>query len=564
MPSIPFAEVALASRRLASTRSRLQKQRFIVDLLARVPRDEIVAAVGWLTEEPLCGPLGVGPAQLWELSHQAPPEQPTVTLGEVEDILALARDGTREGAVAGVTALFSRLTEAERALFVGALTGSLRQGSLGGIMVLALAQLSSLNEEDVRRAVMVTGSIPRAANALLGATAGAAPPTSLVLFLPASPMLAASTESLDEALAPIRDPLVEWKIDGVRAQIHKKGERLAVYSRQGNDITGGCAPLMPSLAGLDGDPLVLDGEVVLVGPGAVARPFQDSFSVVASKSGPAPGDELKVYLFDCLHRDGVDLIDEPLSTRLEALHAAAPASLRMPNLRTKSPGDAARFYADARAAGHEGVMVKDLASPYTLGSRGRAWQKVKEFSTVDLVVLAAEWGSGRRHGSLSNLHLGAKRDDGTFCMVGKTFKGLTDAMLRWQTTRLEGLATERTGHVVFVRPELVVEIRFNDVQRSRRYPGGIALRFARVVRYREDKPASEVEVLRALVEKLPESFATEPTRRRARASGALGHTSRENRGRANATANATANETANATANETNRAAKKQLSLFED
>jgi DNA ligase-1 len=517
MRSIPFAEIALASRRVASTRSRLQKQRFIVDLLTKVPKGEIAAAVGWLIEEPTCGPLGVGPAQLWELSHRPPAGEATVLLSDVEDTLAQARRGPKEEVLDQVTALFQRLSEAERALFVGALTASLRQGSLGGIMVLALAELSNLGESEVRRAVMVTGSIPRAADALLGEAARAIPPTSLVLFRPVAPMLAASADSLDEALEGIAEPLVEWKIDGVRAQVHKKGDRVAVYSRQRNDITEGCGPLMTGLAALDGEQLLLDGEVVLVGPDVAARPFQDSFSVIASKSAPVGGDELRIYLFDCLHRNGVDLIDEPLSTRLDALRAVAPAGLTMPNLRTKSPEEAAGFYRDARAHGHEGVMIKDLASPYSLGSRGRAWQKVKEFSTVDLVVLAAEWGSGRRRGFLSNLHLGARREDGSFCMVGKTFKGLTDVLLRWQTERLGQLATERTRHVVVVRPELVVEIRFNDVQRSRRYPGGIALRFARVVRYREDKPASEVESLDALVAKLPESHAGAQARRRTRA-----------------------------------------------
>jgi DNA ligase-1 len=515
MAPLAFAELALASMRVGSTRSRLQKQRFIVDALAKARPDEVAAAVGWLVEEPVCGPLGMGPAQLWELSRSAPPEQASLTLREVEDSLAKARGGAREDTLSRVAGLFERLTGPERKLFVGALTGSLRQGSLGGVMALALAELSGRDESEVRRAVMVTGSIPRAADTLLGAEAGATPPRALVLFRPIAPMLAAPADSLEEALADIADPLVEWKIDGVRAQVHKSGERIAVYSRQGNDITEGCAPFLASLASLQAEQLVLDGEVVLVGPLGAPRPFQDSFSVVASKSAPTPGDALRIYLFDCLHRNGVDLLDETLSARIDALRAVAPAELWMPHLRTTSSDEAQRFYADARAGGHEGVVVKDLMSPYRLGARGRAWQKVKEFSTVDLVVLAAEWGSGRRRGFLSNLHLGAKRSDGTFCMVGKTFKGLTDEMLRWQTERLEQLATERSPRVVEVRPELVVEIRFNDVQRSRRYPGGIALRFARVVRYREDKAASEADSLEGLVARLPESLADASTRTKA-------------------------------------------------
>jgi DNA ligase-1 len=292
-------------------------------------------------------------------------------------------------------------------------------------------------------------------------------------------MLAAPAASLDVALSGISDPLLEWKIDGVRAQVHKQGSRVAIYSRQGNDITAGCKAVADALGTLDAGDAILDGEIVLVGPDGAPRAFQDSFSVIASKTTPREGDRLRVFLFDCLQHDGTELLDAPLARRREALAS------------------------DALSHGHEGVVVKDLGAPYTLGARGRAWQKVKEFATVDLVVLAAEWGSGRRKGFLSNLHLGARRSDGTFCMVGKTFKGLTDDLLRWQTERLEQLASARAEHVVVVRPELVVEIRYNDVQRSSRYPGGIALRFARVVRYREDKPAGEVEPLEALVARLP-------------------------------------------------------------
>jgi DNA ligase-1 len=517
-----FEEIAATSVRVASTRSRLQKKRFIVDLLATVPETDVAAAVGWLVEEPLCGPLGVGPAQLWELSRTPAPERPSAvapppaTLREVEDALAQARRGGREVALARVAALFERLSERERALFVGALTGSLRQGSLGGVMLLALAELSGRAEGEVRRAALVTGSIARAAEALLGPGHEAAAPAELVLFRPLAPMLAASAPSLEEALAGGSDVIVEWKIDGVRAQVHKEGKRIAVYSRQGNDITAGCALVVDALASLAAEKAVLDGEVVLVGSDGAPRAFQDSFSAIASKGVIREGDRLRVFLFDCLYRDGIDLLDEPLSARLEALRAIAPPELRVPNVRATNSEEVNRFYAEALASGHEGVMVKDLASPYRLGARGRTWQKVKEFTTVDLVVLAAEWGSGRRKGLLSNLHLGARCDDGSFCMVGKTFKGLTDTMLRWQTARLEQLATERTQHVVFVRPELVVEIRFNDVQRSPRYPGGIALRFARVVRHREDKTASEVEPLAGLVERLPEEPAGAVRQRTAR------------------------------------------------
>jgi DNA ligase-1 len=516
VPDIPFVELARVSEQVAGTRSRLEKRRFFVEFLARVPAREVGAAVGWLVEEPLCGPLGVGPAHLWELSHAPSPSRASVTLGEVEDTLARAGGEGRGEVLARVAALFERLTAPERALFAGALTGTLRQGSLSGVMSLALADLSGRDETDVRRAVMVTGSIARTADALLGPDREGGPPATIELFRPLAPMLAAPAASVEEALDGIADAVVEWKVDGVRVQVHKKGGRVAVYSRQGNDITPGCAPLLGELAALDADAAVLDGELGLVGPDGVARPFQDSFSAIASSPASTtarrPGDRLRIHLFDCMHRDGDDLLDQPLSARLDALRAVAPAGLCMRQIRAGSVHEVHAFYAEALGAGHEGVMIKDRSSPYRFGGRGRAWQKVKEFATADLVVLAAEWGSGRRRGLLSNLHLGARGGDGGYCMVGKTFKGLTDATLRWQTARLEELATERAEHVVVVRPELVVEIRYGDVQRSPRYPGGIALRFARVVRYREDKPASEAESLEALVARLPEALVQPATR----------------------------------------------------
>jgi DNA ligase-1 len=409
-------------------------------------------------------------------------------------------------------------------------------------MILALAEASGRDETEVRRTVLVTGSIPAAARALHGGGgrggaegsggsregrqasggAGTAAPA-LTLFRPLAPMLAAPSESLEAALARVPHALVEWKIDGIRAQVHKSGDRVAVYSRQGHDITAGCGPVArAALASIAAYEAVLDGEVVLVDKRGVARPFQESFSAVASRAPAREGDSLRVYLFDCLFQDGRDLLSEPLSTRLEALRSIVPEELRMPGIAAPPSASAPplaqplaldqarQFYASALSAGNEGVVVKDLSSPYRLGARGRAWQKVKEFDTADLVVLAAEWGSGRRKGWLSNLHLGARREDGSFCMVGKTFKGLTDELLRWQTAELEGLATERGPHVVVVRPELVVEIRFNEVQRSPRYPGRIALRFARVVRYRADKAAHEAEPLAALVARLREPLKVAP------------------------------------------------------
>ncbi len=503
MASVLFADLAGASEAVARVRARLEKVRILADALAKVPEDEVAAAVGWLVAEPLCGPLGVGPAQLWALAQTEAANEPTVTLRDVETALEEAKLGGRARVPAGVVGLFARLTPSERALFIGALTGSLRQGSLGGVMILALTALSGLEEQAVRRAVLVTGSTPRAAHALVGSGAGMAPPSAIELFRPIAPMLASPAASLGDVFGDGVERLVEWKVDGLRAQIHKKGDRVAVFSRQGNDITGGCAPILGAVAAMAVGAAILDGEVVLVGPSGTARPFQETFSAIASQGAKSGGDSLRLHLFDCIHRDGRDLLDEPLSARREALAEFAPEALRMPALLARTADEARGFFRAAREAGHEGVMVKDLASPYRFGARGRAWQKVKEFSTVDLVVLAAEWGSGRRKGFLSNLHLGARREDGTMCMVGKTFKGLTDELLRWQTERLQALATAADGHVIHVRPELVVEIRFNEVQRSRRYAGGVALRFARVVRYREDKSPGEADTLASLAARVP-------------------------------------------------------------
>jgi DNA ligase-1 len=505
IPPMLFKELADVSAQVSATRSRLQKKRLLVEILRRTPADERAAAVGWLVAEPLCRPLGVGPAHLWELSQKAVREETPATLREVEDALAKTRRISRVETFGHVAALFDKLSEPERAFLAGALTGSLRQGSLGGVMLLVLAELSGRPDSEVRRAVLLTGSTVSAAKALLaGDDRQAAEATALVLFRPLAPMLAASAESLETALELCPHALVEWKVDGVRAQAHKRGKRVALYSRQGHDITAGCAPVVEVLTSIDAEDAVLDGELVLVAPDGKARPFQDSFSAIASKGAARTADRLHFYVFDCLYRNGVELLHEPLSVRTAALQSVLPPALRMPSLHAGSLDQAKRFAAAALAAGHEGVMVKDLDSPYRLGARGHAWQKVKEFATSDLVVLAAEWGSGRRKGWLSNLHLGARRDDGGFCMVGKTFKGLTDELLRWQTGELERLASRRTALVVYVRPELVVEIRFNDVQRSRRYPGGVALRFARVVRYRPDKPASEASTLSSLVSRLPE------------------------------------------------------------
>ncbi len=503
-----FDELAKTSARLAATRSRLEKKRILVELLARAAQEEVAAVVGWLVGEPLCGAIGVGPAQLWALRDEPGPVEPAANVLDVERALEEAAAAGHPGRIERVRALFGALTAEERDFLARAMTGSLRQGSLGGVMLLALAERAGATEADARRAAMLSGSLTAAARALLASEPA---PHALTLFRPVAPMLAAPAESIEEAMQAPGELRAEWKVDGIRAQVHKEGARVAVYSRQGNDVTDGCTPLLEAFVKLPAERLVLDGEVVLVGADGRARPFQESFSALASQGAGRPGETLRAYFFDCVHRDGADLFDSPLAARVAQMNEVVPEAMRVPASRVDTPAAARAFYEAALAAGNEGVVVKDLASPYRFGARGRAWQKVKEAVTVDLVVLAVEEGSGRRKGFLSNIHLGARREDGTFCMVGKTFKGMTDAILRWQTERFGQIATERRGHVVYVRPEVVVEVRFNDVQRSSRYPGGVALRFARVVRYREDKRPEEADTLASLVAraKLPEG-AEEP------------------------------------------------------
>jgi DNA ligase-1 len=301
--------------------------------------------------------------------------------------------------------------------------------------------------------------------------------------------------------------VVEWKLDGARIQVHRRDDRVAVYTRNLNDVTAAVPEVVEAVRALPARELILDGEVIALAPDGKPHPFQITMrrfgrrQEVGQLRAELP---LTAFFFDVLLQDGDSIVDDPLSQRLERLDSVLPAALRVPRIVTADPEEASRFQADALARGQEGVMVKSLSAPYAAGRRGSAWLKVKEARTLDLVVLAVEWGSGRRKGWLSNIHLGA-RDPATggFVMLGKTFKGMTDEMLKWQTKELLAREVGRDGHIVYVRPELVVEIAFNDVQRSPQYPGGVALRFARVKGYRPDKSAAEADTIDAVRAFLP-------------------------------------------------------------
>jgi DNA ligase-1 len=383
-----------------------------------------------------------------------------------------------------------------------------RQGALEGVMLEAIAKAAGLPADRVRRAVMMAGDLGAVAGAVLGDNRETAlAQYQLELFRPVQPMLADSAATLADALSAGVPTAVEWKLDGARIQVHRRDDRVAVYTRSLNDVTAAVPEVVEAVRALSARELILDGEVIALGSDGRPHSFQMTMRRFGRRLDVMKLREelpLQAFFFDVLFHDGESIVDEPLSARLVRLDIVAPASLQVPRLVTVDPEEAIRFQADALARGHEGVMVKSLTAPYAAGRRGSAWLKVKTARTLDLVVLAVEWGSGRRKGWLSNIHLGA-RDPATggFVMLGKTFKGMTDEMLIWQTKELLAREVRRDGHVVYVRPELVVEIAFNDVQRSPHYPGGVALRFARVKGYRPDKSAAEADTIDAVRAFLP-------------------------------------------------------------
>jgi DNA ligase-1 len=406
-------------------------------------------------------------------------------------------------------ALMSRATAGEQK-FLGALAvGEVRQGALEGVLLEAIATAADVRADRLRRAVMMAGDLGAVAAAVLGPEGAAALDVyQLELFRPVQPMLADSAATVVEAFNTSDPMVVEWKLDGARIQVHRRDDRVAVYTRNLNDVTAAVPEVVDAVLSLPARELILDGEVIALMPSGAPHAFQTTMRRfgrrldVETLRAELP---LSAFFFDILY-DGEPVIDEPLSTRLERFDRVVPAELRVPRIVTSDAEEAAAFQADALARGHEGVMVKSVSAPYAAGRRGSAWLKVKTARTLDLVVLAVEWGSGRRKGWLSNLHLGARDPEtGGFVMLGKTFKGMTDELLAWQTTELLAREVRREGHVVYVRPELVVEIAFNEVQQSSQYPGGVALRFARVKGYRPDKSAAAADTIDAVRAFLPAS-----------------------------------------------------------
>ncbi|MDQ3698911.1 MAG: ATP-dependent DNA ligase [Gemmatimonadota bacterium] len=504
-----LATLVQTSNVVAAYSGRLEKISKLAAFLKELTADEVPIAIGFFIGWPRQGRIGVGWASVADASASEPAVMATLELLEVDQVFDALQAVKGKGSTAERQRLFRELSAratADEQRFLSALAiGEVRQGALEGVMVEAVAKAAGVPADRLRRAVMLAGDLGAVAGAVCSggeAALSALASYRVELFRPVQPMLADSAEDVAEALGMSGDATLEWKLDGARIQVHRAGDRVAVYTRNLNDVTSRVPEVVEAVRGFAASELILDGEVIALAPSGRPLPFQYTMRRFGRRLDvEAMRAELPLtpYFFDVLLRDGEEVLDRPLSSRLELLEAIVPVAYRVPRLVASDLEEAKRFHAEALERGHEGMMVKSLAAPYAAGRRGSAWLKVKTARTLDLVVLAVEWGSGRRKGWLSNLHLGARDPTtGGFVMLGKTFKGMTDELLEWQTKELLARETHRDGHVVYVRPELVVEIKFNEVQRSTQYPGGVALRFARVKGYRPDKGASEADTIGAV------------------------------------------------------------------
>ncbi len=492
MSGMLFAELAAATEDVRSLSGRKAKVARLAEALRGLDEGERAAGAGYLAGAPRQRVLGVGWASLKELPPAA--ASPSLSVADVDTAFSALAELSGAGSVAArraaLASLLGRATESEQAYLRALIIGDLRQGALAAVVGDAVAAAASVPVAAVRRALMLRGDLGAVAVAALSGGEEALALFRLEVGRPIAPMLASTAPDVEAALEKTGPGAVEWKLDGARIQVHRSQAGVSIFTRTLDEVTDRLPEIVEAVLALPGAAFVLDGEAIALREDGRPHPFQVTGSRFASRG--AHSVVLTPMFFDLLHLDGEDLLDRPGSERAAALSALVPAEWRVPR---GGPEELEL----ALGMGHEGVVVKALDAPYEAGRRGSAWVKVKPVHTLDLVVLGVEWGSGRRRGWLSNLHLGARGPDGGFVMLGKTFKGLTDAMLQWQTEKLLSLESSRSGHVVYVRPELVVEIAFDGVQTSPRYPGGVALRFARVLRYREDKPASEADTLEAVL-----------------------------------------------------------------
>jgi DNA ligase-1 len=493
------------SKRVAEVSGRLEKIDRLASLLARVAPEETEIAVAFLTGGPRQGRIGIGPAAIWSAREAAPAQRAALQLTDVDRAFGEIAQATGRGSASArserLRALMTQATRDEQDFLARLLFGELRQGALDGVLVDAIARASRLPAAGVRRAWMMAGDLGQVARAALEEGEPGIARFLVRLFQPVKPMLADSAGSAGEAIERLGEAAFEYKMDGARIQIHKAGRDIAIYSRNLRDVTAAAPEVVEMARDLPAHELILDGEVIALRPDGAPHPFQITMRRFGRRLDV---DRLRhelplsAFLFDCLFAGGESLLDEPQRRRFDLVSSLAPR-LAIPNTIAGDAAAAEAFLSQSLARGHEGVMAKARDAGYAAGNRGASWLKIKQAHTLDLVILAAEWGHGRRRGWLSNLHLGARDPErGAFVMLGKTFKGLTDEMLEWQTRRLLELELGREDYVVHVRPELVVEVAFNDLQESPHYPGGLALRFARVKRYRPDKPAAEADTFEAV------------------------------------------------------------------
>ncbi|HZN27034.1 MAG TPA: ATP-dependent DNA ligase [Burkholderiales bacterium] len=499
-----LVQVVETSRKVSETSSRLEKTRELAACLRIVEPHEIPIAIAYLSGETCQGKVGVSYASL-QAAHVPPAAGPSLDLGEIDaaltDIAQIKGKGSNERRTARLRQLFARATAEERDFLVRLLVGELRQGALRGLMLEAIAAAAEIDVAEVRRAAMSAGGLGEVARAALTEGRTALSRFTIKLMQPVLPMLSQSAESTDDALDQLGTAAFEWKLDGARVQIHRNGDDVRVYTRNLNDVTERVPEIVDIVRGSPRSKLILDGEAIALRPDGSPLSFQLTMRrfgrrlEVETMRRELP---LSVFFFDCLLLEDGALVDRSAQERFTALQGALPQETIIPRVVTADRRVAAVFFEDALSRGHEGVVAKALDAPYEAGRRGASWIKVKRANTLDLVVLAAEWGHGRRSGWLSNLHLGARdAATGGFVMLGKTFKGLTDAMLEWQTAEFQKLRLTPgdDGWVVQLRPEIVVEIAFNEIQESSQYPGGLALRFARVKAYRPDKRPDEADTI---------------------------------------------------------------------
>jgi DNA ligase 1 len=494
-----LVDLVATSEDVAATSSRLAKRDRLAACLVQLDPGEAPIGLAYLTGEPRQRRTGVGYRGLGDLPE--PAAAPTLELVDVDATLAalesVAGPGSNAERARLSAGLFGRATASEQRFLRSLIAGELRQGALAGVLIEGIAKAAEVPAAAVRRALLLAGDLPAIGAIALQGGLPALEAIRIEVGRPLAPMLAGSAPDAATAIERLGTAAAEWKLDGIRVQIHARDGEVSIFTRSLDDITDRLPELVEIVRALPVRSVILDGEAIALGTDDRPLPFQITASRAARRTGTSA---LSLRLFDCLHLDGEDLIDQPAGERVAALASHVPAALCVPRTLVHDAAGAEAALAIALGAGHEGLVLKALDAPYEAGRRGGTWLKVKPRHTLDLVILAVEWGSGRRTGLLSNLHLGARDPDGGFVMLGKTFKGLTDEMLRWQTERLLELELERTDYVVHVRPELVVEIAFDGVQTSTRYPGGVALRFARVVRYRTDKSASEADTIEAVRE----------------------------------------------------------------